>query len=181
MKNQVFSFYKDTINKRNMSLFCVYFLFFFFNGPLEQSISLFFDSKGISTSTYGIFLALNNGIDITLPALVAYLTVKVNYKFVTTTGLMITIVSGLLLGLSSGGWMIISLALLMFMGRSFFNFSFGSVVTASLPAKSRSNYFVIRDLFLYGGISLGLFIASGIIQKFNISYVYIFFQWVCLV
>ena len=172
----MFSLYKDTINKRTIYLFCTYFLFFFFHGPLEQSIALFFDSKGVSTSTYGIFLALNNGIDIILPALVAYFTVKMNYKFVTTAGLMLAVISGSLLGWSSSDWGIICLALLMFTGRSFFNFSFGSVVTANLPAKSRANYFVIRDLFLYGGISLGLFAASMVIQKANISYMYIIFS-----
>lgn len=176
MNKYVFTVYKNTINKRNIFLFCIYFLFFFFNGPLEQSIALYFDFKGVSTAIYGIFLALNNGIDIILPTAIAYFTIKSNYKLVTTAGLLLTIISGILIGIASGNLVIVCLALIMFMGRSFFNFSFGSVVTANLPSKNRANYFVIRDLFLYSGISIGLFVASIIIAKANISYVYILFS-----
>lgn len=168
--------YKKFLNRRNLYLFLIYFCFFFFNGPLEQSLSLFFDSRGFSTFLYGVFLSCSNGMGIVLPAIVAFLTINYNYRLITSVGLLISMVSGILLCRSESFLAAIVFALLLYSARSFFNFSFGSAVTAFIPAEDRAQYFVIRDIFLYGGISLGLFWGSYIIDKLNIDIMYFVFS-----
>lgn len=168
--------YRKSLDRRNLRLFFVYFCFFFFNGPLEQSLPLFFDSRGYSTFLYGVFLSCSNGIGIILPAMVAFLTINFNYRIITSVGLLISMVSGILLCRSESSLLVIVLTLLLCSGRSFFNFSFGSAVTTLIPSEDRAQYFVIRDIFLFGGISLGLFLGSYIIDRLSIDIMYLLFS-----
>ena len=172
----IFLSYKRTFSRKNVYLFFIYFAFFLFNGPLEQSISLFFESKGFSTFSYGLFLSLNNMMGIILPMLAALFTLKTNYKLVTTLGLGVAIFGGVCLVYSQYLSTMILFALFLFAGRYFFNFSFGSVVTAEIPSRERATYFVIRDIFLYGGMSFGLFAAGYVIDGLSIKAMYLLFS-----
>ena len=168
--------YKDMFKKNYLYLFMIYFVFFFMNGPLEQSLVLLFQNMGFNEVFYGIFLSLNNAVGIFLPSAVAILTIKFKFKRVTIIGLLISITGGILLGIISGPWPAVICALILFSGRAFFNFSFGSIVNISIPANERAKYFVVRDLFLFGGISAGLLAGSRIISRINIGWLYISFS-----
>jgi len=168
--------YKDMFKKNYLYLFMIYFVFFFMNGPLEQSLVLLFQNMGFNEVFYGIFLSLNNAVGIFLPSAVAILTIKFKFKRVTIIGLLISITGGILLGIISDPWPAVICALILFSGRAFFNFSFGSIVNISIPANERAKYFVVRDLFLFGGISAGLLAGSRIISRINIGWLYISFS-----
>ena len=62
--------------------------------------------------------------------------------------------------------------LVIYCTRPIFNYSIGNSVNLSIPSKERSEYFAVRDVFLYGGIAISTFLSSYIIQKVGMDFLY---------
>lgn len=174
--------YKKVINYKYLSVYLIYFAFFIVNGPFEKIIPLLLEYKGFNESSYGIFLSIINVIHIFLPAFVAYLTRKINPYKIAVFAMVLSLLGGFFTGATSKNSVIIFMFLIIIvLGRTIFNFSFGNSINYSLPEENRGKFFALRDLFLFGAISIGLFLGSVYISKFNIGSFYTIFSFMFIV
>ena len=165
-----------------LRIYFVYFIFFLASGPLE-SITSYFYFTYFSTFEYGIFLTINNIINIVLPTVIASISYKVDAKLVNSIGVIIASLSGIMIGMFGGksAFLLITLSLFLFLGRLIFNNSLGNKICYSIDEESSSVFFSVRDLYLYGGISLGSLVSSFLIGHFGYNYAFIIFSLVMLV
>lgn len=163
-------------------IYFVYFIFFLANGPLENITSYFYFTY-FSTFEYGIFLTINNIINIVLPTVIASISYKTNAKIVNLIGVVIASLSGIAIGLvgSKSALLLIILSLSLFVGRLVFNNSLGNKICYSIDEESSSAFFSVRDLYLYGGIALGSLISSFLINQLGYNYTFIILSLLLLV
>lgn len=174
--------YKKVINYKYLSIYLIYFAFFIVNGPFEKIIPLLMQYKGFNEASYGIFLSIINVIHIFLPAIVAYLTRKISPYKIAIFAMILSLLGGFFTGVTSQNSVVIFMFLIIIVsGRTIFNFSFGNSINYSLPEENRGKFFALRDLFLFGSISIGLFLGSIYISKFNIGSFYTIFSFMFII
>ena len=88
----------EDLRSKYFRIYFVYFIFFLASGPLE-SITSYFYFTYFSTVEYGIFLTINNIINIVLPTVIASISYKTNAKLVNSIGVIIASLSGIMIGL----------------------------------------------------------------------------------
>lgn len=176
-QNGIVRTYGEVFQPSFILLYGIYFLFFFFNHAFENSISLFFVSAGLKEKFYSVFLTTVNVLDIILPGLISILANKHGaYKF-AYLGIGCSVVGAFTMTFSEKGIIVLSMALVLFAGRTLFNFSFGNKVNLDIDNNKRGKYFVMRDLFLFGGSSLGLLVGGMIVEKTGIKSYYRYFAF----
>ena len=124
-----------TINLRSkyLRIYFVYFIFFLASGPLEDITSYFYFTY-FSTFEYGVFLTINNIINIVLPTVIASISYKVDARLVNSAGVIIASLSGIMIGMLGGksAFLLIALSLFLFLGRLVFNNSLGNKICYSI-------------------------------------------------
>lgn len=181
MKLNFFKSYQTLFSKGFILLYCIYFTFFLPNDVFERSIPLLFEYYNFPESVYGLLLSVNNAISIFLPTIVAGLSLRFGGKILGIIGLTIALIAAFLLGSFQNSILFaIVVSVLLFSGRTFFNSSFGNEVNQFIPDSKRAKYFVIRDIFLFGGVSVGLFLGGLFIKQSNIATFYRLFSFVYL-
>lgn len=173
---KLISSYKDILNKKNMVFFLFYFFFFVFNGPLENLITLNIKASGFSEAHIGIFMSVLALINIISPTVISLFSSRYDYFVITLLGLALSLAGALLIGLAEAGVWIFLLSAGIIYGRYFINYSIGNKISFAVK-NGRSKFFAVRDLFLFGGISLGGFISSLLLKKYEIRMVYLLFAF----
>lgn len=173
MKINFFKSYQQLFSKSFILLYCIYFTFFLSDGIFEQSIPLLFEYYNFPEHVYGFLLSLNNAISVFLPTIVATLSFKFGAKFIGVIGILFALIASFFLGFFQNSIILsIVFAIILYSGRTFFNFSFGNDINQYVSDSKRAKYFVIRDIFLYGGISIGLFLGGYFIKRSDIAVFY---------
>ncbi|MDE5825248.1 MAG: MFS transporter, partial [Lachnospiraceae bacterium] len=86
--------------------------------------------------------------------------------------MFVAIVTGCMAGGVSQTCLLIGVLALLACVRTGFNYSLGNDINYEIADGHRGKYFAVRDLFLYGGISLGLFLGGQLVKIFNVSTMY---------
>ena len=181
MPRKLISSYKIFNTKQYRAIFLLYFVFFLANGPLEGSVAILVNYYGFSEHHYGIFLSFATFTFIFTPTIVAFISNKIDPHIIGVIGGLIGFASSLIIGLNLfGSWIIFLFIYGVLITRDIFNFSIGNKINASIDDSNRSKYFSLRDLFLYGSISLGFFIGGVIADQLSITFFYLLFSFLLI-
>ena len=69
-------------------------------------------------------------------------------------------------------YLLIAVLVVLACARTGFNYSLGNDINYEIEDDHRGKYFAVRDLFLYGGISLGLFLGGQLVKVIGVSGMY---------
>lgn len=173
IKGSFISSYKNVLSKKYISIYFIYFSFFLFNGPIETIAPIFVEDKGFGEKTYGLILSISTAINVFLPGLVAYVSDKYNAYKISMIGMGISFIVAICLGVQN---MSLALVVILLVGiiacRTIFNYSFGNTINFHVMSEHRGKYFAARDLFLFGAISISLFLGGKFVDLFSISHLF---------
>ncbi len=176
-KLKFFKSYKSVLKRNYLLVYLIYFSFFLFNGPLEQIIPILFEQKGIGEEVYGIFLSLNNIIHIVLPSAVAYMAHRFDSFKIGIIAMAISLIGGCSVAfIDQNYFLVLFFLLLLISGRTIFNFSLGNSINYTFARENRGKYFALRDVFLFGSISIGLFLGGLYTAKYSVDSFYMVFS-----
>lgn len=178
MKKMINS-YKVVLTKDNFVIFLFYFSFFIINGPLENLLTLYIKESGFTEFYIGIFISILSIINIFAPTIISYFSVRYGFFIITILGLGISFLAASISIYLSGFWVFIFASSIIY-GRSFINYSLGNKVSFTIKG-DRSKFFAVRDLFLFGAISIGGFIASHMLKNMEINRVFFIYSFGFLV
>lgn len=145
--------------------FLVYFLFFFINGALESFYPMYLEKLKFTGKEIGFAFTVIYFSEIFLPTLTSTLTNKFKAKKVVTTGLLIILTYSLIIYNQKYLLGVVVLGIIIHMARPIFNFSLGNDILVSVDSEERGKYLSIRDLFLFGGMSIGIFAFSILVKN----------------
>lgn len=160
--------------KKYVSIYLIYFFFFMADGPIQEMVSVLLVEKGLSAKHYSFYLALVNACGAVLPMMVSLISAKWNANKVAVTVLAAAVTCGFLLGLTEVKVVIFVAVIVLGITRICFNYSFGSYINYEISEGHRARYFSLRDLFLYGGISAGLFFGARIADGNGVGSMYMY-------
>ena len=164
--------YKKMLNKRYVKIYLLYFGFFIANEPLEQLMALFLAEKGLSAQHYSYVLSAFNACCIVVPGVIGFLAVRYSAYAIADIGLLIGVVVPVILAKTGRADFLTLLAVILLLVRTVFNNSIGNDINYEIDDNDRGKYFAVRDLFLYGGCSAGLFIGGIITRKESVEALY---------
>lgn len=164
--------YKKMFHKRYMKIYLLYFGFFMANEPLEQLMALFLAEKGLSAQHYGYVLSAFNACCIVVPGVIGFLAVRYSAYAIADIALLGGLVVSFILAKNSTPILLMIFAVLLLLVRTGFNNSIGNDINYEIDDNDRGKYFAVRDLFLFGGCSIGLFISGIITRKQSIERLY---------
>lgn len=150
--------------------YIIYFIFFFVNGAIEKAFPLYLTEFGISGKLYGSIFSIISASQIFLPYIVGNLSEKLNPSKITIFSIIVTILSYVFLLNNSNLYILILLGILTYSVRVIFNYSLGNNILINVKSENRSQYISIRDMFLFSGMSLGIFIYSQLNKYKSIAY-----------
>lgn len=137
-----------------------------------------FDDSGISETIYGTFLSVNNGLHIFLPIFISFLSTRFSPYFIAIVGMFISFLASFCISvLNINAASAILLSIMIIAGRTIFNYSIGNTINYQIDKKNRGKYFALQDLFLFGSISLGLYLGGILVDIINIKAVYFIFSF----
>lgn len=172
---------KDVFSKKYFVIYLIYFFFYLANGPLEGLIAMAGAQIGGTAEKFGIFLSIIAIVDVFLPILIGGWYSKKGFFIVSVFAISIGAISSVFMGLFQNVFLFYFFAVLLVSSRTGLNFSLGTDINYNIPASNRGKFFGIRDLFLYGGISLGLLVSGIIIKTYDVSISYLGFPIFLLV
>ena len=178
MLTNLINSYKVFTGKRYKYFFLLYGLFFLASGPLEKAIPLVIAYHGLSEATYGIFLSIVSFTFIFAPTMIAYLAIKRFGAYALgTLGSLIGFLGAIMLRLELlPAWLVLVSCYMILLSRVIFNYSIGNKINTVIESGNRSKYFALRDLFLFGAISVGLLAGGFLTARFSILKLYFFFS-----
>lgn len=150
----------------------MYFSFYLASGGMENNIPFLFEERGMVDSLYGIFLSLLNISEVILPLVIVFLSKKFSPTVVGYFSLIAGIIAAILISIMRFNLVIFIGLFIVYCIRIVFNFSIGNSINLAIPSKERSEYFAVRDIFLYGAIAISTLISSWIIKVSCIEYSY---------
>ena len=170
--------YKGMFRKKYVKIYLLYMLFFMVDGPVQNMLPVLLEEKGQPARYYGYLLALINACCVVVPGLVSILSVKYNAYRVAAVAMIAAIVTGCMaFGVNQTYLLIrvrtlIAVLVVLACARTGFNYSLGNDINYEIEDEHRGKYFAVRDLFLYGGISLGLFLGGLFVKRAGVSGMY---------
>lgn len=147
-------------------------LFFMVDGPVQNMLPVLLEEKGQPARYYGYLLALINACCVVVPGLVSILSVKYSAYRVAAVAMIAAIVTGCMACGINQVYLLVAVLVVLACARTGFNYSLGNDINYEIEEEHRGKYFAVRDLFLYGGISLGLFLGGQLVRISNVSNVY---------
>jgi len=181
MLKKIVSSYKVFGDKKYKMFFLLYFSFFLTNGALEDSFPLLISYLGFSESDYGVFLSIVAFTSVFAPMTISLASRKFGYYTMGITGVLLGFSGALLIGIGNFQSLTFFLfAYFLFLSRLIFNFSIGNKINSNINEDNRSKFFSLRDLFLYGSISIGLIAGGFVVNQFTFSALYTFFSFLAL-
>ncbi len=125
---------------------------------------------------YGGFLTLTTLLEIVLPTIATMLSNRIGARNTTIIYFGIAVISALFLLLTENRILSILIFLLICSSRTMFNFSAGNEIIFQVKDDQKGKFFAVRDLFLYSGIALSLFMAGVAAKFFKVKYVVVIFS-----
>ncbi len=161
-------------------IYLVYFLFFFAEDPLRSMLSYFYFTY-FSSVEWGVFLTINNFLNVFFPTFVAAIILKNNVTFVSILSLFVIMGGGILIGMfgTFNVYFLIFCSLLMFSGRTIFNNSYGNYINYQVEKSKLTKYLGIRDVFLFSAVAIGAIVCGYINSKYGMRVIYLVFS-VCM-
>lgn len=156
--------YKQMFNKRYLVIYIVYFCVFFSLGSLDTLIPLDLE-EDFSSRTYGMFLTIMSFTEIFLPTCASFLSNKFGARKVTIYYFSLAIICAFFMEITNNSNVFVVFLIIICCSRTIFNFSVGNEIIFHVEDSKKGKFFAVRDMFLFSGISLGLFIA-GIMTKY---------------
>lgn len=156
--------YRNLLKKEYLFVYAIYFFVFFAIGSLDQQIPLFFDTVENGAVIYGVFLSALSFANIVLPTVAVVVAKKIGAKMTGVVCFAFTVLMAGALFLATNAVLIAALFFMINISQIVFNFSLGSAICLAVDSRDKGKFFAVRDVFLYGSISLGLFL-SGILVK----------------
>lgn len=147
-------------------------LFFMVDGPVQNMLPVLLQEKGHPARYYGYLLALVNACCVVVPGLVSILSVKYSAYRVAAVAMIAAIVTGCMAGGVNQVYLLVAVLVVLACVRTSFNYSLGNDINYEIADEHRGKYFAVRDLFLYGGISLGLFLGGQLVKTVSVSGMY---------
>lgn len=151
----------------------LYFAFFLANGGMENNIPFVFDARKMSGASYGIFWSIINVLEVILPLVIVFLNQKFSPSSINIIFLILAVVSCFVIGFAGNNKFVFTALLMIYLVRIVFNFSVGNEINLAVPSEKRSEYFAVRDIFLYGAIAVSTYVSGKIIEHTRIEYVYV--------
>ena len=164
--------YKGMFRKKYVKIYLLYMLFFLVDGPVQNMLPVLLEEKGQPARYYGYLLALINACCVVVPGLVSILSVKYNAYRVAAVAMIAAIVTGCMAFGVNQTYLLIAVLVVLACARTGFNYSLGNDINYEIEDEHRGKYFAVRDLFLYGGISLGLFLGGLFVKRVGVSGMY---------
>lgn len=147
-------------------------LFFMVDGPVQNMLPVLLEEKGQPARYYGYLLALINACCVVVPGLVSILSVKYSAYRVAAAAMIAAIAAGCMAGGMNQAYLLVAVLVVLACARTGFNYSLGNDINYEIEDGHRGKYFAVRDLFLYGGISLGLFLGGQLVRFTSVSGMY---------
>ena len=164
--------YKGMFRKKYVKIYLLYMLFFMADGPVQNMLPVLLEEKGQPARYYGDLLALINACCFVVPGLVSILSVKYSAYRVAAAAVTAAIVTGCMAFGVNRTYVLIAVLVVLSCARTGFNYSLGNDINYEIEDDHRGKYFAVRDLFLYGGISLGLFLGGQFVKLASVSGMY---------
>ncbi len=164
--------YKGMFRKKYVKIYLLYMLFFMVDGPVQNMLPVLLEEKGQPARYYGYLLALINACCVVVPGLVSILSVKYNAYRVAAAAMIAAIVTGCMAFGVNQTYLLVAVLVVLACARTGFNYSLGNDINYEIEDEHRGKYFAVRDLFLYGGISLGLFLGGLFVKHTGVSGMY---------
>ncbi|MDE5697006.1 MAG: MFS transporter [Lachnospiraceae bacterium] len=164
--------YKGMFGRKYVKIYLLYMLFFMVDGPVQDMLPVLMEEKGQPARYYGYVLALVNACCVVIPGLVSIVSVKSSAYRVAVITMLAAVATGCMAGDVNQAGLLIGVLVLLACVRTSFNYSLGNDINYEVADEHRGKYFAVRDLFLYGGISLGLFLGGQIAKVFDVSTMY---------
>lgn len=151
----------------------LYFAFFLANGGMENNIPFVFDSRKMSEASYGIFWSIINVLEVVLPLVIVFFNQKFSPAVIHVIFIALAVVSCFVISFAGNNRFIFTALLMIYLVRIVFNFSVGNEINLAVPSEKRSEYFAVRDIFLYGAIAASTYASGKIIEYIKIEYIYV--------
>lgn len=164
--------YRDMFGRKYVKIYLLYMLFFMVDGPVQDMLPVLMEEKGQPARYYGYLLALVNACCVVIPGLVSIISVKYNAYRVAVVTMLVAVVTGCMAGGIGHAGLLVGALVLLACVRTSFNYSLGNDINYEIEDGHRGKYFAVRDLFLYGGISLGLFLGGQVVRVLDVSAMY---------
>ncbi|MDE6621873.1 MAG: MFS transporter [Lachnospiraceae bacterium] len=164
--------YKGMFRKKYMKIYLLYMLFFMVDGPVQNMLPVLLEEKGQPARYYGYLLALINACCVVVPGLAGILAVKFSAYRVAAAAMIAAIVTGCMACGVNQAYLLIAVLVVLACVRTGFNYSLGNDINYEIADEHRGKYFAVRDLFLYGGISLGLFLGGQLVKVVHVNGMY---------
>ena len=151
----------------------LYFAFFLANGGMENNIPFVFDSRKMSEASYGIFWSIINVLEVVLPLVIVFFNQKFSPAVIHVIFIALAVVSCFVNSFAGNNRFVFTALLMIYLVRIVFNFSVGNEINLAVPSEKRSEYFAVRDIFLYGAIAASTYASGKIIEYIKIEYIYV--------
>ncbi|QOW61320.1 MFS transporter [Treponema pedis] len=112
----------------------------------------------------GFIFSIISAAGIFLPGLTGIISQKKNPYWIAVCGILCGAFFSILFGFRENFISVMLLGISIFFIRSVFNFSAGNSIIVSIDADKRSSYIAVRDLFLFAGMSLGIFLFPKLLK-----------------
>lgn len=165
--------YKGMFRKKYIKIYLLYMFFFMVDGPVQNMLPVLLEEKGQPARYYGYLLALINACCVVVPGLAGILAVKFSAYRVAAVSMIAAIVTGCMAYGVNRAYLLVAVLVVLACVRTGFNYSLGNDINYEIAEEHRGKYFAVRDLFLYGGISLGLFLGGQLVKIVNVSGMYV--------
>lgn len=161
------------ILKSHAVILLLYFAFFLANGGMENNIPFVFDSRKMSEASYGIFWSIINVLEVVLPLVIVFFNQKFSPAVIHVIFIALAVVSCFVISFAGNNRFVFTALLMIYLVRIVFNFSVGNEINLAVPSEKRSEYFAVRDIFLYGAIAASTYASGKIIEYIKIEYIYV--------
>ena len=165
--------YKGMFGRKYVKIYLLYMLFFMVDGPVQNMMSVLLEEKGQPARYYGYVLALVNACCVVVPGMVSIISVKYDAYRVAVVAMLAAVITGCAAGSIDQAYLLVGALVLLACVRTAFNYSLGNDINYEIEEEHRGKYFAVRDLFLYGGISVGLFLGAQMVRAVNVSGMYL--------
>lgn len=164
--------YKGMFRKKYIKIYLLYMFFFMVDGPVQNMLPVLLEEKGQPARYYGYLLALINACCVVVPGLAGILAVKFSAYRVAAVSMIAAIITGCMAYGVNRAYLLVAVLVVLACVRTGFNYSLGNDINYEIAEEHRGKYFAVRDLFLYGGISLGLFLGGQLVKVVRVSGMY---------
>lgn len=160
------------LHRNHFKVFLLFLLYFLIIDSLEIVAPLYFKELGMTAGLIGLIFSLANILRFLTT--ITFLQKNISEKFNVLIVFLMIFSAMIIFIISDNMWILFLLSVLIFSTRSTFNISLNPFIMRITPTDNRGKIMGIRDIFLYGGSTLGIAIA-GLLSSNSFSGLYVSF------